>query len=83
MLDLASTEQRICGIKWSQLLQPCLVQWRLQGGARGAPAPPNLLGPPLAPHLSLANVDENVHISGYKFQKFSQTPLPGVWISMK
>jgi hypothetical protein len=33
--------------------------------------------------LSLANVNENVHISVYKFQKMSQTPLPGVWISIK
>ena len=59
------------------------LQWRLQGGAQGGPAPQICLPPFAPPHLSLANVDENVHISGYKFQKFSQTPLPGVWISMK
>ena len=51
---------------------------RLSGGskgARGALAPQICLGPPLPPpHLSLANVNENVHISAYKFQKFSQTP---------
>ena len=58
-------------------------QWRLQGGP-GGPWPPKFAwAPPLAPHLSLANVNENVHISADKFQKFSHTPLPGVWISIK
>ena len=52
-------------------------------GGPGGPCPPRFAWPPLPPHLSLANVNENVHISAYKFQKFSQTPWPGVWISMK